>query len=91
MLLVTIPGTSERIEVGAGASLARTVSGGCPAGGINDAYRSYAEQVAIFKARYTVRWSGSGTYGDVRRLARDVIQLARLVGNVLDSTDSGTP
>jgi len=27
----------------------------------------------------------------VRVLARAVIQLARLVGNVLDSTDSGTP
>ena len=31
------------------------------------------------------------TIKDVRVLARDVIQLARLVGNVLDSTDSGTP
>jgi len=31
------------------------------------------------------------TIRDVRVLARDVIQLARLVGNVLDSTDSGTP
>jgi len=31
------------------------------------------------------------TIRDVRVLARDVIQLARLVNNVLDSTDSGTP
>ena len=31
------------------------------------------------------------TIRDVRKLARAVIQLARLVGNVLDSTDSGTP
>ena len=31
------------------------------------------------------------TIRDVRQLARDMIQLARLVGNVLDSTDSGTP
>ena len=31
------------------------------------------------------------TIRDVRVLARDVIQLARLVGNVLDSTNSGTP
>ena len=31
------------------------------------------------------------TIRDVRQLARAVIQLARLVGNVLDSTDSGTP
>ena len=44
MLLVTIPGTNERVDATAGASLARAV-----------------------------------------------IQLARLVGNVLDSTDSGTP
>ena len=31
------------------------------------------------------------TIKDVRQLARAVIQIARLVGNVLDSTDSGTP
>ena len=31
------------------------------------------------------------TIRDERKLARVVIQLARLVGNVLDSTDSGTP
>ena len=31
------------------------------------------------------------TIQDVRELAQVVIQLARVVGNVLDSTDSGTP
>jgi len=31
------------------------------------------------------------TIRDVRQLARTVTQLVRLVGNVLDSTDSGTP
>ena len=66
MQLVTIPGTSERIEVGAGESLARAISAGCPAGGINDAYRSYAEQVSMFLSRYRVQWSGRGIYGDVR-------------------------
>jgi len=66
VLLVTIPGTNERVETGAGASLARAVSAGCPAGGINDAYRSYADQVVMFKSRYTVRWVTGGPYGDVR-------------------------
>ena len=31
------------------------------------------------------------TIRDVRQLARAVIQIARLVGGELDSTDSGTP
>ena len=31
------------------------------------------------------------TIRDVRKLARAVIQIARLVGGELDSTDSGTP
>ena len=66
MRLITIPGTNERVDAGAGASLARTISGGCPAGGINDGYRSYAEQVAMFLSRYRVQWSGRGLYGDVR-------------------------
>jgi len=66
VLLVTIPGTNERIEVGAGASLARAIAAGCPAGGINDSYRSYAEQVSMFLSRYRVQWSGRGRYGDVR-------------------------
>ena len=66
MLLITIPGTNERVDAGAGASLARAVSAGCPTGGINDAYRSYAEQVAMFKSRYTVRWVTDGPYGDAR-------------------------
>jgi len=67
VLLVNIPGTNERVESSAGASLSRAVSAGCPAGGINDAYRSYAEQVTMFLSRYRVQWSGRGLYGDVRR------------------------
>jgi len=66
VLLVTIPGTNEQVEAGAGASLARAVSAGCPTGGINDGYRSYLDQVVMFKSRYTVRWIGDGPYGDVR-------------------------
>jgi len=66
VLLVTIPGTNERIEFGAGASLARAIAAGCPAGGINDAYRSYAEQVTMFLSRYRIQWTGRGIYGDVR-------------------------
>ena len=66
MLLVAIPGTSKRVEPSAGASLARAVSAGCPAGGINDAYRSYAEQVTMFLSRYRVQMYGRGIYGDVR-------------------------
>ena len=66
MQLITIPGTNERIELGAGASLARMVVAGMPAGGINDGYRSHAEQVTMFLSRYRVQWTGRGVYGDVR-------------------------
>ena len=48
------------------------------------------ERLAIPKADLT-NTELRRTIRDVRVLARAVIQLARLVGRVLDSTDSGTP
>ena len=65
MTLTTLYG-DFRARADAAGSYQRMHEAGLRRGGINSAYRSVATQRAIFLARYTVQFAGSGPFGDVR-------------------------
>ena len=65
-MILTSIGRGFRLASGAALSYFRAIRDGMPAGGINDAHRSYAEQVTMFLSRYRVQMFGRGVYGDVR-------------------------
>lgn len=51
-----VSGHSAWLDAPAAASYHRMLAAGCPGGGITDAGRTNAEQVAIFLQRYTTSW-----------------------------------
>lgn len=57
---------NRRLARKAALSYERMRAQGMPAGGINSALRTHAEQRALFLARYRVQASGVGPYRDVR-------------------------